>query len=446
MKYKKIYILVLLICIFCFLLFNFKIDFDELYNDSETSYETSDNNYLNNNFSTHYFNKLSNHGVNSHGSCSYIAMIMLLSFYNIYHDDNILLEKYEYNKTYVTNILSIDVSPGISVEPGSLHSYDNLTQYIKNIRNNYNEYFHFNLIKTGLDTLNFYDNYFDNDIYFSESVEEIELNSLGITSNEHLTLLEYYLYEKCLYSNSNVKIVSCFQDHNKNYNFIVENILNGNPVVFFARTEDNKRGHAMVAYDYDSINDEIICHLGWGKYSAKAKYSSTKYTHITGAYTIHFHNEHNCSNNYIRANNSTICPCSLNMPINYVNNYVKLDNSIHQKTCECGFTISENHNYSYEYKNNTYHNKICSCSQPEEVPHIVLKETQNYGTCIICGARINLSIDGFIGILNINQMLNNNNLYYQLQNGIIVLSTKGAELYNRGLLTFDNNGQNIYNI
>lgn len=38
------------------------------------------------------------------------------------------------------------------------------------------------------------------------------------------------------------------------------------------------------------------------------------------------------------------------------------------------------------------------------------------------------------------------NLYYQLQNGIIVLSTKGAELYNRGLLTFDNNGQNIYNI
>ena len=40
---------------------------------------------------------------------------------------------------------------------------------------------------------------------------------------------------------------------------------------------------------------EIICHLGWGVNSAKAKYSLTTYTHITGAYTIHFHNEHNCS-------------------------------------------------------------------------------------------------------------------------------------------------------
>lgn len=64
------------------------------------SYKSSDT-YLSNishysNFKNHYFDNLTyNFGVNYKGSCGYVAMAMLLSYYDTYISDDIVDEQYD---------------------------------------------------------------------------------------------------------------------------------------------------------------------------------------------------------------------------------------------------------------------------------------------------------------------------------------------------------------
>lgn len=444
MRPKNKYILSLFIFLSIILTYNVKVNGEDIYNDDLTSFESVENNFLNNHYSTIYFSKLGNHGVNNYGTCSYVAMVMQLCFYNTYWDDNVIDDSLEQNINNITSIVSVTSSPGIIVE-GDYAYADDLIQYVKNIREKYNNYFHFQLVKLGMDYFDFYDGCFSDEIYYSESSNPNNLDSLGITFNEHNELLEYYLYELKSYSPSELKIVSSSDTHEINRLFIINNVLKGHPVVFSARTPDNTEGHVMVAYDYDSVNDEIICHMGWGKYSAKAKYSSVKFSRITNAYVLHFHNEHICTDNYVKMNKETICPCTLNMPLQYNNQYLRINNLYHKKLCECGYNVEEEHQYICNYLNNTYHRQLCNCNYFRDIPHAVENVSNGIGKCVICNATINLNTGGgFIGGLMGNSTQGNFNETQILSNGIIVLSDNDVELYKQGLLTFNSNGNIEY--
>lgn len=445
MKTKSKFVLIVVSFLIIFLAHNVTISSQNIYNDTYSSYESVENNFLNEQFSTQYFSKLINHGKNSHGTCSYIAMIMILSFYNTYWDDNIIDETFEQNVRNVVSINGVDRSPGIRTEDESLASRDDFEQYIQNVRNNYANYFHFNLVKLGIDYFDFYNGKLFEDRYYSSSSLDKPLDSLGINYYQHCDLLEYYLYDFKSYLSSEVKIMSSRGNHDINKQFIINNILKGHPVVFFARSSDGEQGHVMVAYDYDIANDEIICNLGWGGNSFKAKYSSTAFSNITSAYVLHFHNQHTCSDNYEKISGSTICPCSLNMPLQYVNQYIIIDNFNHLKTCECGYSVEEEHQYLSNYLNNTYHRQLCNCNFYKDLPHAVENVSNGIGKCVLCNATINLNIGGgFIGGLMRNSSQVNFSESLILSNGIIVLSDNDVELYKQGLLIFDSNGNIEY--
>ena len=435
-RYRKIYLLAVIISIVSCMLFHINVSDMKRDYDDTSDYETVENNYLTDQFSTQFFGKLNHHGINRYGTCSYIAMIMLLSYYNVYWDDNIIDECYEHTIRDVISISTLEYSPGIKVEPSSLAPSNNLAQYIKNIRSNYNQYFHFMLVKHGLDTFDFYDGDYEDDIYYSESLSEKD-EALGIYVFQHKQLLRYYLYELQLYDVDDVKIKSISQTHEINRQFIIDNIIKGHPVVFMARTGDNESGHVMVAYDYDSVSDEIICHMGWGKNSAKTKYSSTAYTRILSAYVLHFHTNHVCSNNYLDFFDEPICPCQLNQEIIYDYGFEQLDSSTHTKICSCGYETIENHTYSYSFWDNTYHKKTCICGYSLNAPHVLMNVPAGYKKCVMCGAHVNSDFGGIVGPTSYSGLMTKPQGSYKLPNGVIILAESDLDAYLNGELVIE---------
>ena len=83
-----------------------------IYSEGIGEFENTDVMYLNNNFSTKYFYNLNNYcGNNSKGSCGYVALSMILSFYDTYWDDRVIPENYDQNANFQT-VASFE-SPGI---------------------------------------------------------------------------------------------------------------------------------------------------------------------------------------------------------------------------------------------------------------------------------------------------------------------------------------------
>ncbi len=102
-----------------------------------------------NTFASMYFSHLKeNFPYNTHGTCSYVAISMLLSFYDTYFNDFIIADDYETETKMQNDVIPKDIeSPGIKSEPledvYGLSTYS----YINYIENNYEEYLHLKLIK-----------------------------------------------------------------------------------------------------------------------------------------------------------------------------------------------------------------------------------------------------------------------------------------------------------
>ena len=122
-------------------------------NDVDTTTSSNSNSlFLTDNFATYYFSRLTqNYGNNVKGSCGYVALGMLLSFYDTYWNDNIIPEQYDKCTNLSTNNFNPQTvrSPGIERDDSSAGIYSTPTdaEYVNIINAGADTFYHLFLLK-----------------------------------------------------------------------------------------------------------------------------------------------------------------------------------------------------------------------------------------------------------------------------------------------------------
>ena len=310
------------------------------------------------NYATYYFSQLTiNLGVNHKETCSYVAVEMLLSFYDIYWNDNIIDDKYEEQEYFDRTVCINDFiyGPGTKSEIDELqqlkNSYeiganDKLTDEVYNefILDYCSTYFHLELIRIG-----------------QQHLEESYL----ISQIDREELLQYYLFTERGFNPSNVSIEypNCGENIRE---YIVNNVKRGIPVLVGANNSTGGIGHAFIIYDYDEDEDELYCHMGWRRdienrndYSHVAL-SDTDYVDIYSAMTLEFNTEHICSDSYIYFD----------------------EEGTENKECSCYFPCHPEHEHEYkalEGNEDIYHVYDCGCIAENDVPTLHTWTYTNFG-------------------------------------------------------------------
>ncbi len=295
---------------------------------SSTGYNSSL--YLKENYATRYFMDLkTNFGYNVKGSCTYIALGMLLSFYDTYWDDTIIPENYDMITMMSNSSINSVESPGIYTENTPI-AYEGISTetYYQNVEQYSNAHFHLKLIQMGKEQ-------------FGQYKFDDNTNPCGLLYEELYELTDYYLYDYLGWTVNKVSIVTSETENMNVRQFTISMIQNGFPVILRAGHWSGLGGHAVVAYDYDSTHDKIFVHAGWredenGLYVHNDIYS-LGFTELWDATAIVINDEHStCSNNFKYSKDyttlETYCPC-LNCSVSYnnlnykgENGYVLVDN------------------------------------------------------------------------------------------------------------------------
>lgn len=288
-----------------------------------------------------------NMGMNYKGSCGYVALGMLLSYYDSFLNDNIIPENYDVASVGSgTDMVARENSPGVVCDT---ISYESCQTFKKEnpLQLDAHEYYSLMLSKSTslhakfLMLAHYYglDDFSDND------------NPFGSNYSKRITVLQKYFSDIGI-SESDYKITMCVDSTYKVQKFIRENINKGNPVL--ASVSNSKSSHAVICYDYD--NTGIYCNMGWIGSADYAHFPvSNRYDTYNNAMVIEFNYDHSHSLNYQVVNNNTTkeyCYCNCNIisykPINHEFNvfYEPYNNYYHKSYCHCGDFIYEKHSWS----------------------------------------------------------------------------------------------------
>lgn len=295
------------------------------------------------NYATDYFNALSNNfGANEKNSCGYVALGMLLSFYDSYWDDDVIPENYDKQELSLTDKFATGLkSPGISNEAMLFSGIDmktiNNIEYYKRFVEVYSDtYFHLKLIQLGNDILDVgrLDGY---------------MISYGLSPDQVEDLTRYYLFQYRHYLSADVTVESRVANSNTSSDdvrkYVVQKVKQGIPVL--VSMSGSPGGHALVIYDYDEANDELYGNLGYIRQGAPhASISAAGYDVFLGALTLDFKNAHNCSDNYYYktdGNTHTLCTCTKHMHPAHAFSYKYVNSSVHQVVCACGTVVEKSH-------------------------------------------------------------------------------------------------------
>lgn len=332
------------------------------------------------------------------GSCSYVALGMLLAYYDSIENDNVIAEMYDVTSTKAFSSYSaIDVadytaSPGIN---DVFHAF--LIQYGRNLG------------LTGTDS-----------------------NSIAVSDMDEL--FEEYFEDR----NLSITTHTTGLFTNKK-NFCKSAINSDNPVLIAISGTDTSIDpddidHAVVGDGYDSSG--IYAHFGW-KYNYHTNTNINNYT-INKAFYITFDSTHSHSDNYLwtySGCNGTICPCG-NKTCNHGSYYYNQFNMIrHKKICnacghqqnenhhfqnvggdqvcsDCGYTeANHTHSYLYSWKSYTQHRATCLCGDMHDEIHVVpagsFQNGEQYATCLLCGGQATIGIVYPAGFVSDSSTLTN---------------------------------------
>lgn len=322
-------------------------------------------------FTENYFSHLDNHLLaNTADNCGYVAMGMLLGFYDNYASDNYLPENYDL-PSVVSSLndsqtdwsspgvidTGITAEPEIEIESKGFH----LKTYIMEP--------YLNEVLTG-DTLlsNLYQ------IAINHNFLSTTSTSAALTAEEIKAILSDYLkvdtlaiapkryvYEKIynvsapksstIYSNSLTKIRS----------EIVQTIQQGIPVICGGKVKETQSGHIVVAYDYDSTNDIIYGNLGYKGSGLTHVNLDSYFSSIDCLLSIvnrdkqyHSHND----NYHAASGNISYCSCELS------SHDCGLEEGQESNCyCRCPSTHGTHSFSSVSTYNSTYHKRSCSCGR-----------------------------------------------------------------------------------
>lgn len=365
------------------------------------NYSSNINSY--NDFKTSYFDNLTqNFGMNYKGSCGYVAIGMLLSYYDTYLNDSIIKEQYDQESSgSTTDIISRRNSPGVlhDVLLNPKDKYDveyakylSTREYFYEIIKLHDLSFHANLIKIG-EKLHFFDN--------------IDDKSFGTDYDRWCKIINKYFADETSFSQNDFSIIGCNEENNSNgsstvRNFVIEQVKMGKPVLLGVSKNVNgeREGHAVVAYDYDEKSNELYCHIGWNASTTHVTIESQLYENYDSALVIDFNIPHSHSNNYVVKTNVN--------GVDVKQYYCYDDCEIHTFS-----NTSEHHYHNYARYSKTMHKVKCVCGDyilsPHEINinHITILHGHRYANCINCGELIDLGDTIVIGELNNGYILNN---------------------------------------
>ena len=272
---------------------------NELFNQLTSNID--DETYIDNTYASYYFSNLrDNFGNNAFGSCGYVSIGMLLSFYDVYWDDSIIENSYDVVSNYSIDrqpladfylVPTNAESPGIKFEPSSLFSNATVEEYLSIATENKDTYFQFEL--------------FDLSKQYFGIINFDEANgNLGLSGEDIYELVDYYIHDYKNNSDSEV-VVNLYDINNapQMKSNVVNNIKEGNPVIIVVRQPNTSKAHSVIAYDYDSSNQEIYVHTGWrnensGIALTHVSLSDLGYTEIVSAVTLEVNSEKNLGQKY----------------------------------------------------------------------------------------------------------------------------------------------------
>ncbi len=354
-------------------------------------------------YATYYFSNLTtNYGDNYIGSCSYVSLAMLLSYYDSYWNDYILSDD-ENGDIYdapaffsTTDSLDSISSPGI-LNDGHLcigklnlintgktddEKQNNLTytQYFEVVEDNSSNYFHLKLIELGRVSK------------ICELYEFFNVNPYGLGQNGRKKLINHYLYDYKNFEKEHI-YYECVTTNVEDY--IIINVSHGIPVLIAVAYADGG-GHALIVYDYDQSTGKLYGHMGWGSNLTHIDLSSMGYLYIKNAATIKITTGHNCSNNYVDSSGITHCSCYFPCHPEHEHKYeasAGAENMFHVYKCGC---VAENdtpvlHRFETVIVDNDQHKDVCiDCGyESEAVAHNFEYTTNNDEThtksCLDCG-------------------------------------------------------------
>ncbi len=395
------------------------------YEDTQPSTAEPEEESDHSSFLISYFDNLTqNLGNNEIGSCAYVALTMLLGYYDTYLSDNIIPEQYDVVSVGSSaNMIRRNNSPGtLSTtlpKPDDV-SWEDYNNYVKNIspqdyynyiQQNANNCLHAKLITIG-----------DSEGYYDYTPGDDE-SPTGLGDGERNNVLYKYLEDEVgLIRNTDYVSTFHYLDSSTTIrNAAISSVQAGIPVMLGVKgefevvktrsassTETETRGHVVIAYDYDEENDLLYCHMGWGSGSTHDTIESHGYTVYDSCFWINWNIPHSHSNNYgVTTNGVTNYYCSCSYEIYTYHNGHRYDYSYSQNTlaqhkafCVCGLSINQNHNmsgnsctlcYKYHYPHDyTYdyvsidantHKSLCECGA-----HITSSHTMNNNNaCTLCG-------------------------------------------------------------
>lgn len=325
-----------------------------------------------------------------------MAIAMLLSYYDTYLCDDIIPEQYDINSYGESNNMIIRRN-----SPGILK--DAIVSPIDYKNNGYgfdlsaNEYYSFMLslqntsLHAKLITLGAQRGYFD----YNDDKNPCGTNFIHRYNiiNDYLTNVIGYKLDKD-YSIESFNGESSLSMSKSVRQFTIEQVVKGNPVLLFI---SKGSGHVVVAYDYDSSNDKLYCHMGWNASQTHTIIEEQSFSRYKSALVINFKSSHKHSNNYAVSNKTS-----------RVNYYCYHDSNI------LTYSKSHVHGYSsyYESYSNQKHKAYCECGKYALLAHSINSSTKRtinghiYGNCKDCNALVDLGKTIVINPSSLNRFYN----------------------------------------
>ena len=345
---------------------NDDVDCLEILTNSPVSLSYVNNLYLTQFYSTHYFNNLNiYYGKNYKGSCSYVSLAMLLSFYDTYWDDAIIDEHYDQSTNLIISTPYLTaLSPGIKSDADlpyneeralGIYGIRKLTysEYFEVVNDNADDYFHLKLISMGRVP----------SIY--KLYQFFDQNPYGLGLNGRIALLETYLYDYMNFSEDEISYEYVTTDVE---NYIINKVSQGIPVLTAVGFPDGT-GHAFIVYDYDDVSGTLYGHVGWESWETHVDISTLNFSYFKNAMTLQINNEHNCSNNFISSDGTTYCSCYFSCHPEHEHIYESVNNTYHTYSCQCepqGAQIEHDMYLSMSVGTNQHGYKCCDCGYIDE--------------------------------------------------------------------------------
>ena len=191
--------------------------------------------FVDNTYASYYFKNLrENFGNNAFGSCGYVAIGMLFSFYDAYWNDDIIPSQYDVNAQYIpstnSNVVPYNTnSPGVKFESRDLFKELTKEEYFTFASENKNLSFQFKLFESAkkcLDTSKF-------------NLSNVDFT---LTDQEALKLVQYYLYNERNFDSKNDVSLSFSTQNAYGQEIlksrIIDGIKTGNPSLLIVKNKE----------------------------------------------------------------------------------------------------------------------------------------------------------------------------------------------------------------